>query len=75
MGFQPLHGGSPAKKVKRTTRELTTPLFLLRCCEIGIPPRDEELFTIGLIIDLMIEKANDGKDYPIQAGQADFDAF
>jgi hypothetical protein len=47
----------------------------LRCCEIGIPPRDEELFTIGLIIDLMIEKANDGKDYPIQAGQADFDAF
>lgn len=75
MGFQPLHGGPAAKKVKRTTRELTTPLFLLRCCEIGIPPRDEELFTIGLIIDLMIEKANDGKDYPIQAGQADFDAF
>ena len=75
MGIEPLHGGPPAKKVKRTTRELTTPLFLLRCCEIGIPPGDEELFTIGLIIDMMIEKGNDGKDYPVLAGQDQFDAF
>lgn len=65
----------PGKKLTRTTRELTTPLFLLRCSEIGIPPRDEELFTIGLIIDLMTEKGNDGKKYPILAGQAQFDAF
>lgn len=50
-------------------------MFLLRCCEIGIPPRDEELFTIGLIIDMMIEKGNDGKDYPVLAGQDQFDAF
>ena len=31
--------------------------------------------TIGRIIDLMIEKGNDGKDYPVLAGQDQFDAF
>ena len=66
---------SQGKKLARTTRELTTPLFLLRCCEIAIPPRDEKLFTIGLIIDMMTEKVRDGKDYPVLAGQAQFDAF
>ena len=28
-----------------------------------------------LIIDIMIEKGNDGKDYPELAGQEQFDAF
>ena len=44
-------------------------------CPLPIPPWDEELFTIGLIIDMMIEKGNDGKDYPVLARQDQFDAF
>ena len=28
-----------------------------------------------LIIDMMVEKGNDGKDYPVLAGQDQFDAF
>ena len=42
------------------------------CVEID---GNEELFTIGLVIDLMTEKGNDGKEYPVLAGQAQFDAF
>ncbi|MBQ8160940.1 MAG: hypothetical protein IJ083_09325 [Clostridia bacterium] len=47
----------------------------MRCNEIGIPPGEEDKFTIGLIIDMMVRKGNDGKTYPILAGQEQFDAF
>ena len=38
---------------------MTTPLFLLRCVELGISVRDLELLTIGLILDMWTEKYND----------------
>ena len=31
---------------------MTTPLFLLRCVEIGISIRDLDLLTIGLVLDM-----------------------
>ena len=39
---------------------MTTPLFLLRCVEIGISIRDLDLLTIGLVLDMWTEKGNDG---------------
>ncbi len=63
---------------------MTTPLFLLRCTEVGISIRDLDLLTIGVIIDMWTEKVNDsvgyvrshGKDaYIREAGQRDFDMF
>ena len=45
---------------------MTTPLFLLRCCEVGISIRD---------LDLRTEKSNDGVKYRRVADQADFDKF
>jgi len=39
---------------------MTTPLFLLRCTEVGISIRDLDLLTIGVVIDMWTEKANDG---------------
>lgn len=30
---------------------MTTPLFLLRCMELGVSVRDLDLLTIGLVID------------------------
>ena len=42
---------------------MTTPLFLLRCCEVGISVRDLDLFTIGLVLDIWTEKSNDGVNY------------
>lgn len=54
---------------------MTTPLFLLRCCELGLSLRDLELVTIGMVNDMMIEKSNDGYQYQALATQEDFDRF
>mgnify|MGYP006924310187 FL=1 len=54
---------------------MTTPLFLLRSVEIGISISDLDLLTVGLVIDMWTEKANDSvKDNKI-ATQDDFDKF
>lgn len=54
---------------------MTTPLFLLRCTEIGISIRDLDLLSIGLVLDIWTEKANDGVKYRRLATQEDFDRF
>ena len=54
---------------------MTTPLFLLRCTEVGISIRDLDLLTIGLVLDMWTEKANDGVKYRWIAEQNDFDKF
>lgn len=52
---------------------MTTPLFLLRSVEIGISVQDLDLLTVGLVIDMWTEKANDGVKYNRVATQDDFD--
>ena len=61
----------------RTTREMTTPLFLLRCMEIGVSVRDMDLLTIGLLIDIFHEKGKDGEGNGtvFEASQRDMDLF
>jgi hypothetical protein len=54
---------------------MTTPLFLLRCIEIGISIRDLDLLSIGLVLDIWTEKANDSVKYRRLATQEDFDRF
>ena len=54
---------------------MTTPLFLLRCTEVGIAIRDLDLLTIGLVLDMWTEKANDGVKYRRIATQEEFDRF
>ena len=59
---------------------MTTPLFLLRCLEIGLSMTDLNLLTIGMILDIWTEKSNDGVKYRTKhtvrdAEQADFDKF
>lgn len=51
------------------------PLFLLRCIEIGISIRDLDLLTIGMVMDIWTEKANDDVKYQQIATQEDFDKF
>ena len=41
---------------------MTTPLFLLRCVQLGISIADLDLLTIGLVNDMFTERQND--DYP-----------
>ncbi len=54
---------------------MTTPLFLLRCKQLGLSMMELELLTIGLIDDMFIEKENDDFDYPSKATQSDFDKW
>lgn len=54
---------------------MTTPLFLLRCVQLGISIRDLDLLTIGMVNDMYAESSNDSADYSIIAGQDEFDSF
>ena len=64
-----------SKKSRPVDREMTTPLFLLRCVQIGLTLSDLDLLTIGMVNEMFIEKDNDDYDYPIKADQAAFDRF
>ena len=54
---------------------MTTPLFLLRCIQLGISINDLELLTIGLVNDMHTESRNDEFKYRVVANQDDFDKF
>ena len=43
---------------------MTTPLFLLRCVQLGLSIRDLDLLTIGMVNDMYAESSND--DYNCQ---------
>ena len=64
-----------AKKLRPTDREMTTPLFLLRCVQLGLSIRDLELLTIGMVNDMYVESRNDEHKYAVVATQEDFDRF
>lgn len=54
---------------------MTTALFMLRCSQLGLRFQELKMMTIGMVIDMLIEQANDHCDYDVLATQADFDAF
>ena len=54
---------------------MTTPLFLLRCVQLGISMEDMELLSIGLINDMYAESRNDECKYAQLATQEDMDKF
>ena len=54
---------------------MTTPLFLLRCLQIGLCLRDLDLVTIGMVNDMYAESRNDDYKYRELASQEDFDNF
>lgn len=60
---------------------MTTALFLLRCVEVGISIRDLDLLTIGMVLDIFVEKGNDSAEengntgFVRMAQQSDFDKF
>ena len=54
---------------------MTTPLFLLRCVQLGLSIRDLDLLTIGMVNDMFAESRNDDYKYATLATQKDFDKF
>ena len=68
------HLGSK-KKLRPSTREMNTAVFLLRAVQLGISLSDLELLTIGMVDDMYTEQLNDDVKYPFKATQQDFDRF
>ena len=54
---------------------MTTPLFLLRCVQLGLSMGDLDFLTIGLVNDMFTERENDDFKYDSLVTQEDFDAF
>ena len=54
---------------------MTTPLFLLRCVQLGISIADLDLLTIGLVNDMFTERQNVDYPYKVLASQHDMVAF
>ena len=54
---------------------MTTPLFLLRCVQLGLSIGELDLLTIGLVNDMYVESRNDEHKYAVAATQKDFDLF
>lgn len=56
-------------------RESNGAVFMLRCADLGLPDKALSEMSIGMIYDLLIERSNDGEDYPVQATQEDINRF
>lgn len=48
---------------------------MLRCKELGLSVGELEQIDYGLVMDMLIESANDDCKYPDKATQKDFDRF
>lgn len=54
---------------------MNTALFLLRATQLGLRVEDLDLLSVGDVMDLLVESANDHEKYMELAGQDDFDKF
>lgn len=48
---------------------------MLRCAELGLSDEALSEMTIGMVYDMLTEKANDAETYPYKATQDDIYAF
>lgn len=48
---------------------------MLRCAELGLCMSDLDDMTMGMVYDMLIEKANDQEKYPYKATQEDINKF
>ena len=54
---------------------MTTPLFLLRCVQLGLSMSDLDFLTIGLVNDMFSVRENEEYKYHMLAYQSDFVKF
>lgn len=55
---------------------MSTPLFLLRCVQLGLSLSELDMLTIGMVNDMFIESRNDSyTGYKEVATQEDMDLF
>lgn len=61
--------------MRPTVREETASTFMLRCAELGLSKADLDDMTMGMVYDMLIERANDQETYNYKATQDDIDRF
>ncbi len=54
---------------------MTTPLFLLRCVQLGLNISELDLLTIGTVFDMYTELKRDDEPHEQLALQEDMDRF
>jgi len=54
---------------------MNTAVYLLRAFQVGISLPDLDELSVGMVMDIITESANDGYEYDAKATQADFDSF
>lgn len=57
------------KKIKRTTRQANGAQFMLRCATLGLHTDELDDMTVGMVLDMLTEQANDREEYPEVADQ------
>ena len=63
------------KKLKKTEREWTAALFLLRAVQLGLTMKDLDEITVGMVLDMYVEMSNDHEKYAEIATQEDLNTF
>ena len=48
---------------------------MLRCAELGLSREDLDDMTVGMVYDMLTERANDREQYPFKATQEDINSF
>ena len=54
---------------------MTTPLFLLRCIQLGISLSELDMLTIGIVNDMFSERERDEYEWVALATDSDMAAF
>ena len=57
--------------MRKTTRDPNGAVFILRCAELSLSDEALSDMTIGMVYDLLTERANDAEQYPYEATQDD----
>lgn len=61
--------------MKATSREPNGAIFMLRCTELGLSNEALENMSMGMVYDMIIERANDSYNYPLKATPEDIKKF
>lgn len=48
---------------------------MLRCTELGLSTADLDTMTIGMVYDMLTERANDAEKWPYKATQEDIESI
>ncbi len=63
------------KKVTFIDRENNGAIFMLRCAELGLSREDLDDLTMGMVYDMLTERANDREKYPVKAAPGSLKSF